>query len=583
MIEREITPRLRELWRQYPVVTVTGPRQSGKTTLCRAAFPHLQYFNLEAPDQREIAQTDPRSFLARCGNGAIIDEIQNVPELLSYIQVDVDERNESGLFVLTGSEQFRLSHAVSQSLAGRTALLRLLPFSLAERARTGARETVNDILFTGFYPRLLDRRLDPRQALGDYFETYVERDVRRSNEVRSITSFRRFVRLCAGRVGQLVNLSSLGRDAGVSHSTAREWLTILEASYIVAQLTPFHANLNKRLTKSPKLYFYDVGLASYLIGIGNANQVETHPLRGALFENAVVIEALKHRFNRGREARFSFYRDSGGLECDLLCESGQEMHAVEAKSGSTVSSDWFSSLNKLGELLPSVVSKTVVYGGTDRSEANGCTVVPLASLGDVLDRLDAKGELSMFIDENTPPAPAPSAVATLDIAYRTHLRPTLDALEPSCSQLGESLFGRYGQHCQAAVEGSVGVTGSDLLIPANWEHTKNALIAAGGFEPSDETPLVISAEFNFGDYHGGGSKGFNVWLAVSWRLGSTSLSREVVVDASPIAALDATIAYRELHAMPADGDQVIANVIRALLARISECSESTGDGGGVRP
>ena len=299
MVEREITHRLTSLFRHYPFVTVTGPRQSGKTTLCRTAFPDLNYANLEAPDQRAFAESDPRGFIAQLGEGAIIDEIQHVPDLLSYLQVLADEKGRNGLFVLTGSEQFRLSDAISQSLAGRTALLRLLPFSLAERRRIGASGAVDDILYSGFYPRILDQGLDPRQALGDYIETYVERDVRRLGEIRNLSSFRSFMRLCAGRIGQLVNLTSLGSDAGVSHTTAREWLTVLEASYIIFQLQPFHANIRKRLVRSPKLYFYDVGLASYLIGIENAGQVVTHPLRGALFENAVAAEALKHRFNRG--------------------------------------------------------------------------------------------------------------------------------------------------------------------------------------------------------------------------------------------------------------------------------------------
>ena len=255
MIEREITPRLVALFKQYPFVTVTGPRQSGKTTLCRNVFPNLEYVNLEAPDQREFAESDPRAFLARLDDGAILDEIQRVPSLLSYLQVLADEKGRNGLFVLTGSEQFRLSDAIGQSLAGRTALLRLLPFSLAERQLTGASTAVDDILYSGFYPRIHDQGLDPRQALGDYFETYVERDVRQLGEIRNLSSFRRFVRLCAGRVGQLVNLASLGADAGVSHTTAREWLTVLEASYIVFQLQPFHSNLKKRLVKSPKLLF----------------------------------------------------------------------------------------------------------------------------------------------------------------------------------------------------------------------------------------------------------------------------------------------------------------------------------------
>ncbi len=388
MIEREIAGHLTRLFAQYPFVTVTGPRQSGKTTLCRATFPDLAYANLEAPDQREFAESDPRGFLAHLGEGAIIDEIQHVPELLSYLQVLADDIGRNSLFVLTGSEQFRLSSSISQSLAGRTALLRLLPFSLTERMRTGASAAIDDLMYSGFYPRIHDQRLEPRQALGDYFETYVERDVRRIGEVRNLSSFRRFVRLCAGRVGQLVNLSSLGSDAGVSHTTARHWLTVLEASYIIFQLPPFHANIRKRLIRSPKLYFCDVGLASYLIGIEDPKQLVTHPLRGALFENLVVAEALKHRLNRGRQPNLSFFRDAKGLECDLLYAAAHGLAAVEIKSGSTVPSDAFNALNRVADLLPAVSAKAVVTGGADRQSRGDGEVVPLADLPDLLKRFD---------------------------------------------------------------------------------------------------------------------------------------------------------------------------------------------------
>ena len=389
MIEREITPHLVSLFAQYPFVTVTGPRQSGKTTLCREAFPDLDYVNLEAPDAREFAESDSRAFLAQFGEGAIIDEIQRVPGLLSYLQVIGDEAGRNGLFVLTGSEQFLLSAAISQSLAGRTALLRLLPFSLAERRRAGADNEIEDVLHSGFYPRIHDQGLDPVQALGDYFETYVERDVRQLSEIRNLSSFRRFVRLCAGRIGQLLNLSSLGSDAGVSHTTARQWLNVLETSYIVFQLQPYHANIRKRLIRSPKLYFYDVGLASYLMGIEHAGQIATHPLRGFLFENAVVAETLKHRFNRGRQANVSFYRDAQGLECDLLYETGYGYGAIEIKSGATVSSDYFVGLNRVAELVPEVNAKAVVYGGARGQKRSDAEVATMSGLTGVLSRFDS--------------------------------------------------------------------------------------------------------------------------------------------------------------------------------------------------
>ena len=548
-------------------MTLTGPRQSGKTTLCQGAFPHLNYLNPEAPDQRAFAESDPRGFLAQAGDGAIIDEVQNVPELLSYIQVEVDERGRNGLFVLTGSEQFRLSRAISQSLAGRTALLRLLPFSLAERAATGSSMAIDDVVFSGFYPRILDQGLDPRQALGDYFETYVERDVRGSNEIRNISSFRRFVRLCAGRVGQLINLSSLGADTGVSHTTAREWLTILEASYIVFQLQPFHANIRKRLTKSPKLYFYDAGLASYLVGIQNARQVATHPLRGALFENVVVVEALKHRLNRGHQPNLWFFRDSSGLECDLLLESGEGTSAIEIKSGSTISGDYFTSLDKVADLLPDVVSKTVVYGGTARQERSDCTAVPLADFGSVIDRLDIDQEISGFIRERTGAAPRPSDVEILDAVYHRHVRPILEELEPDVARLGSSLFRSHSWSGRA-----MAVSGAHILLAEHWEATKEEHMLLPGFGLSDDRPLVLGCRFALRNYTGRGGPDFTTAINIEWALEATQFARGATIDSMEIPALRTTIAYSDLETAPVDVDRVVAQVARALLDRIAELS-----------
>ena len=388
MIEREITPVLLDLFGRYPFVTVTGPRQSGKTVLCRMAFPDLAYANLEVPNEREFALSDPVGFLARFSEGAILDEVQRAPDLLSYLQAIADAQRCNGLFVLTGSEQFRLSDAISQSLAGRTALLRLLPFTLAERARAGAAGGIDDILYSGFYPRIHDQGLDPTQALSDYVETYVERDVRRIGEIRNLRAFGRFLRLCAGRVGQIANLSALGADAGVSHTTARHWLGVLEAGYVVFRLPPYFANIRKRLVKSPKLYFYDVGLASHLIGIESATQIATHPLRGPLFENAAVVEALKWRFNRGRRSNLSFFRDARGLECDLLLEGAGSLAAIEIKSGATPAGDWLSALERVARAVPGLGTRAVVYGGSDHQRRSTGDIVPLAGLSDLLAELE---------------------------------------------------------------------------------------------------------------------------------------------------------------------------------------------------
>jgi uncharacterized protein len=289
MIPRTITPVLQQLATQYPVVTVTGPRQSGKTTLCRATFADKPYVNLETPDVREFARSDPRGFLATYRDGAILDEIQRVPELPSWLQPMIDEDPTPGRFILTGSQQFEVMTGITQSLAGRTGLLKLLPLSLEELSGPRTIEAIDGLLLSGFYPRIHAIGIDPTQALGDYVETYVERDIRQLVNIKDLAVFERFLRLCAGRVGQLLNLQSLGNDAGISHTTARNWLTLLEASYVVHLLQPWHTNLGKRQIKSPKLYFYDVGLAAYLLGAEHHTHISRHPLRGNLFENLVII------------------------------------------------------------------------------------------------------------------------------------------------------------------------------------------------------------------------------------------------------------------------------------------------------
>jgi hypothetical protein len=367
MIERDIQPVLIRLASQYPVVTVTGPRQSGKTTLARSAFPDKPYVSLEDPDLRRFAIEDPRGFLGSHPQGAILDEIQRAPELLSYLQGLVDAQPRPGLYILTGSQQFELMHRLSQSLAGRTALLRLLPFTLAEalRARPAPAEPdLADILLAGFYPRIHDRGLDPTQALGDYFATYVERDLRQLTAVHDLQRFERFVRLCAGRTGQLLNLSSLGQDAGVSHATARAWIDLLQTSYIVYLLPPWLTNTRKRLVKTPKLYFYDVGLACWLLGLRTPQQVQRDPLWGALFENMIVMEALKDRYNAGASGEMYFYRDAEGHEVDLLLPVGGRLHAIEIKAGATVNPDYFKGLRSFAMHHPqALASGGVIFGG----------------------------------------------------------------------------------------------------------------------------------------------------------------------------------------------------------------------------
>lgn len=389
MIDRAIEPVLKELAGRYPVVTITGPRQSGKTTLCRKVFPGKPYVNLERPDTRNFAAADPRGFLARHPEGAILDEIQRAPHLLSFIQPLVDDDPHSGRFIVTGSQQFEVTSTISQSLAGRTALLKLLPFSIPELRGHLPRPTVDRLILTGFYPRIHDKGLDPTQALGDYFETYVERDIRQLLAVRDLSTFEKFVRLCAGRVAQILNLSGLANDAGISHTTARGWMSLLEASYIVFLLPPWFGNVSKRLIKSPKIYFHDVGLASYLLGLENEGQVARDPLRGNLFENLAVGEALKHRFNRGKRSNLSFYRDRRGNEVDLLVGLGPDLFPVEIKAGATIVDDYFRGLRNIEALLPRVpFGSGLIYGGDEAQTRPGMRIHPVQETDKLLDAVE---------------------------------------------------------------------------------------------------------------------------------------------------------------------------------------------------
>ncbi len=337
--------RLHELAGYYPAVVITGPRQSGKTTLCRMAFPELQYVSLEAMDLREYAIKDPRGFLSEYGKGAILDEIQHTPELFTYLQSEIDERPDPGRFILTGSQNFALSQSISQSLAGRCGILSLLPPDLVELERfPELPDELFHLLWQGSYPRIYDRSIPAHQWLADYTMTYIQRDVRQVINVGDLQTFAGFLKLCAGRTAQEINLSKLGSDAGVSHNTARAWLSVMETSYIIHRLPAWHINIRKQLVKAPKLHFFDSGLLCYLLGIREPEQLRLHPLRGAIFESWVVSELYKANAHNGLQAQLFHYREARGPEVDLLIEQGQDISAVEIKSGATVTGDFFKNL-----------------------------------------------------------------------------------------------------------------------------------------------------------------------------------------------------------------------------------------------
>lgn len=389
MIKRNLAGTLRARAQQYPVVAITGPRQSGKTTLCRAVFPNHAYVSLEAEDLRRYAVEDPRGFLDEYGQGAIIDEVQRAPDLLSYVQGLVDEDPTPGRFVLTGSQHFGLSEVLSQSLAGRVGILHLLPVAWDELTRFEHHPTeLLDVLWRGAYPRIHDRGIPADVWLRDYYSTYIQRDVRQLLQVTDLEAFSTFVHLAAGRTGTEVNLSGLGADAGVRHNTARSWLSVLETSFLITRIPAWRRNLRKQQIKAPKLHFLDSGLVCYLLGIRNPEELRHHPLRGQIFESWVAAEVFKARVHQGLDPRLFHFRDAQGPEVDLVVETGSRVILGEVKAGATVNQDYFKGLRRLHDILEDgtdhrEVLSRLIYGGNDRQSRSGTDVVPWDQIADL--------------------------------------------------------------------------------------------------------------------------------------------------------------------------------------------------------
>jgi uncharacterized protein len=378
MIQRDLAKKLRAAAAAAPAVTLTGPRQSGKSTLCRMVFPKHAYANLEAPDVRAFAAEDPRGFLGQFRAGAVIDEVQRVPELTAYLQGMIDADPRHGRWILTGSQSLTMLESVSQSLAGRTGVLHLMPLARSEVRRFRRHpKSLDEAMFTGGYARILDQRLAPAEWLGAYVRTYVERDVRLISNIGDLGTFQRFVQLCASRTAQLLNLSSLALDAGVSQPTAKAWLSILEATFLVFRLQPYFANLGKRLIKTPKLHFVDTGLVCWLLGIRSAEQLRLHPLRGPIFETWIVSEIMKHRLNRGEHAGLYFYRDRQGMEADLVIEDGRTITVLEAKSGQTATAQLVDAGRAVADTLGRAgkVQRVVAFGGEASQKRTGVEIL----------------------------------------------------------------------------------------------------------------------------------------------------------------------------------------------------------------
>lgn len=376
MFIRALKSKLQDVASKYLVVTVVGPRQSGKTTLVKDTFVHKPYINLEAPDVRELIKSDPRGFLSRFPDGAIFDEIQRVPELLSYIQVIVDEKKIKGMFILTGSHQLELHQAITQSLAGRTSILTLLPLSIQEITSFEIKPSVDDLILKGGYPQVYQEKLEPYELYRNYFQTYVERDVRSLTHIKDLAQFEKFIRILAGRIGREVNLEEIGGEIGSTAYTIKGWISILEASFIIFRLQPYYENLGKRLVKSPKIYFLDVGFASYLLGIENANQLSRDPLRGHLFENLIVLELLKYRYNMGKDPQLYFYRDVRQNEVDVIFKQGNLLTPIEIKSSSTFNSDFLKNLKFFQELAKEKSTEGyLIYSGDNLQKIHNMEIL----------------------------------------------------------------------------------------------------------------------------------------------------------------------------------------------------------------
>ena len=382
-IRRDIEPQVLAMLDKYPIVAVMGPRQSGKTTLCQMLKPEFNYVNLEDISARDFAKSDPKGFLETHRNGVIIDEIQYVPELFSYLQVYTDQRKLNGEYLITGSQHFLMSERISQSLAGRVALFNLLPFSLTELKQGGyIFDLWEDYLLNGSFPRKWINEIDAFDFYDNYLRTYVERDVRMLKNIMNLDVFQKFIRLLAGRTGQLFNQSSLGNELGVDNKTINSWMTLLEASFIAFRLPPYHNSFNKRIVKTPKVYFYDTGLLTYLLGVRNINDLEIHFAKGQLFENFIIVEKMKQAWNNNTHEKFYFWRDASGNEIDILIENGLDIIAVEVKSSKTIHPDFFKALKSFKKINPAVIS-FLVYGGKETQQRTDATVIGFDNLSKI--------------------------------------------------------------------------------------------------------------------------------------------------------------------------------------------------------
>ena len=574
-MEREIASLIVNQYSYYPFVMVTGPRGAGKTTLCRELFPDLTYANLESPEQREFATRDPNGFLASLGDHAIIDEIQRAPDLISYLQFHERDAQGQVRFILISSEKSNSIESMNASLAGGTVTLCVLPLTLSERERVGASGTLNDVLFSGFYPGIHDQAMASRELLSGYFAAFLDRDIRRIGGVRDLDKFELFTRLCAGRIGRTMDLVALGRDAGVSHTTARNWLQVLETTFIAFRLSPTQADTPKRLVKSPKLYFYDVGLAAYLMGIETSDQIITHPLRGALFENMVVAEAAKYRFNKGKPPNLSFFRDNHGLECELLLDLPSALAAIEIKSSATIPSDAFDSLNAIESAVPGIESKCLVYGGTTLQSKGDIEVVPFNRVSETLAGL----EIDQDVASSTEPR-IDAPISTLDSnrlndVFAHWIDPTIQSLRSSLAEF-QTTFGSIS-NLEFVEYGQNQVISPSLFSADTWESTKRDHLAMGLDKLSEQEPLTLVHQTTLTGFTSDERGELAIEVRFRWTLSSEGLRQMVTIDGESIRALDSEIvAYERVGTFSAAIGDISAEVLDQIRTQIERHLENAG-------
>lgn len=383
-LDRQLFSKAEELLIKYPIIAITGPRQSGKTTFCKQLRPDYQFLNMELSDNQNFAREDPHGFLEKYQGGVILDEVQNVPELFPYLQFYTDERGRKGEYILSGSQHFLLLEKITQSLAGRVAIFNLLPFSLTElEGHDWQPKSWQEAVWKGFYPRIYEAAISPNDFYPDYLQTYIERDVRQIINVTDLNLFRAFIASCAGRCGQLFKAMQIGNEIGVDAKTVKKWLSVLESSFIAYRLPPYHKNFNKRIIKTPKLYFYDVGLAAYLLGIRRKGDLDVHFAKGALFENMVINECFKNYYNRHERPTFYFWKDSNNLEIDLLIDKVSSREIIEIKAGKTIRAAFFKNINAYDNLDKQTKGKWIVYGGDVQQTRNGISIASWANISEI--------------------------------------------------------------------------------------------------------------------------------------------------------------------------------------------------------